>query len=204
MVGDGGGPTYKRSCRGNAKIDRAAVNVLTHSEFAPTLMDFFPYGYDERQFCSPGFNLPVGLLQRSKFGEIPEYHTSADNLEFIRAHNLEQSYRLIADVVDVIENDDIYYNLLQKCEPQLGRRGLYDAVGGDKRSVEQSMALLWVLNLSDGMHSLLDIAERANLAFAVVLHAARLLATHGLLEKRDLGQVGLEEVLTSTSQSPTT
>ena len=82
MVGDGGGPTYKKSRRGNAKIDRAVAHVFRHSGLTPTILDFFPYGYDERQYCSPGFNLPVGLFQRSKFGEIPEYHTSADNLEF--------------------------------------------------------------------------------------------------------------------------
>ena len=132
MVGDGGGPTYKKSRRGDAAIDRAVVHVLRHSGLTPTILDFFPYGYDERQYCSPGFNLPVGLFQRSKFGEIPQYHTSADNLDFIRPDHLAQSYRLIAETIDVIENDAVYCNTMPKCEPQLGRRGLYGAIGGDK------------------------------------------------------------------------
>jgi len=130
MVGDGGGPTYKKSRRGNTRIDRAVVHTLRHSELTPTILDFSPYGYDERQYCSPGFNLPVGLFQRSKFGEIPQCHTSADNLDFITPNNLALSYHLIAETLDVVENDAVYRNTMPKCEPQLGRRGLYGMVGG--------------------------------------------------------------------------
>jgi aminopeptidase-like protein len=182
MVGDGGGPTYKKSRRGNSGIDRAVIHTLRHSGLTPTILDFSPYGYDERQYCSPGFNLPVGLLQRSKFGEIPEYHTSADNLDFIAPHHLGQSYRLIAEAIDVLENDTVYCNTMPKCEPQLGRRGLYGAVGGDKDAVAANLAMLWILNLSDGMHSLLDIAERANLPFSVVRRTALLLHRNELLK----------------------
>jgi len=187
MVGDAGGPTYKKTRRGNAKIDQAMMNVLRHSGLAPAVIDFSPYGYDERQYCSPGFNLPVGLFQRSKFGSIPEYHTSADNLEFIRPEHLSQSYRLMTETIDAIENDVIYYNTLPKCEPQLGKRGLYGAIGGDKNSAAANMAMLWILNLSDGMHSLLDIAERADLPFAVVRSTAYILAEHGLLSSSPAG-----------------
>jgi aminopeptidase-like protein len=192
MVGDGGGPTYKKSRRGNAKIDRAVAHVLCHSGLTPTILDFFPYGYDERQYCSPGFNLSVGLLQRSQFGKIPQYHTSADNLDFISADHLAQSYRLIAETLDVIENDAIYCNTIPKCEPQLGKRGLYAAIGGDKDSAAANTAMLWVLNLSDGMHSLLDIAERANLPFTVIRRVARQLQQHGLLECRSISPDELE------------
>ena len=185
MVGDGGGPTYKKSRRGNAKIDRAVVHVLCHSGLAPRILDFFPYGYDERQFCSPGFDLPVGLFQRSLFGEIPEYHTSADNLDLIRPDHLARSYCMIAEIFDVIENDAVYGNMLPKCEPQLGKRGLYTAVGGDKNTAAANMAMLWILNLSDGRHSLLDIAERANLPFKVIRSVAWQLQQHGLLNIRD-------------------
>ena len=181
MVGDAGGPTYKRSRRGNTMIDRAIVHVLRHSGLKPAVLDFFPYGYDERQYCSPGFDLPVGLFQRSRFGEIPQYHTSADDLDFIRPEHLGESYRLITQVLDVIENDTIYVNLMPKCEPQLGRRGLYNAVGGDKDAAAANMALLWILNLSDGAHSLLDIAERADLPFEVIRRTAEQLEQHGLL-----------------------
>jgi len=181
MVGDGGGPTYKKSRRGSATIDRAVVHTIRHSGLTPTVLDFSPYGYDERQYCSPGFNLPVGLFQRSKFGEIPQYHTSADNLDFIAPNHLALSYRLIAETLDVVENDAVYCNTMPKCEPQLGRRGLYGMVGGDKNAAAANMAMLWILNLSDGMHSLLDIAERANLPFAVIRRTAQLLQHNGLL-----------------------
>jgi aminopeptidase-like protein len=181
MVGDGGGPTYKKSRRGDARIDRAMTQTLRHSGLAPSIFDFSPYGYDERQYCSPGFNLPVGLFQRSKFGEIPQYHTSADNLDFIAPSHLAVSYRLIAEAIDVIENDTIYRNTMPKCEPQLGRRGLYGTIGGDKDAAAANMAMLWILNLSDGMHSLLDIAERADLPFAVIQRTAQELQNNGLL-----------------------
>ena len=181
MVGDGGGPTYKKSRRGSAGIDQAMIHVLRHSGLTPAILDFSPYGYDERQYCSPAFNLPVGLFQRSKFGSIPQYHTSADNLDFIKPDHLAQSYRLIALTLDVIEHNAVFLNTMPKCEPQLGKRGLYDAIGGQKDVAAKSMAMLWVLNLSDGEHSLLDIAERANLPFAVIDDAARRLADKGLL-----------------------
>ena len=180
-VGDGGGPTYKKSRRGDALIDRAMVHVLRHNWPKASILDFSPYGYDERQYCSPGFDLPVGLFQRSQFGTFPEYHTSADNLDFVRPEHLEASYKMLAAAIDIIENDRNLVNLNPKCEPQLGRRGLYTAIGGDKDAPAKSMALLWVLNLSDGRHSLLDIAERAGMPFTTISEAAELLLAHGLL-----------------------
>jgi aminopeptidase-like protein len=184
MVGDGGGPTYKKSRRGDARIDQAVGHVLRHSGLEPTILDFSPYGYDERQYCSPAFNLPVGLFQRSMFGAIPQYHTSADNLDFIRPEHLAQSYRLIVSTLDVIENDLTYLNTNPKCEPQLGRRGLYAAIGGTQDIEAGRMAMLWVLNLSDGIHSLLDIAARADLPFATIRYAADMLRQNGLLIPR--------------------
>jgi aminopeptidase-like protein len=183
MVGDSGGPTYKKSRRGDAKIDRAMVHVLRHSGMSPVIIDFSPYGYDERQYCSPGFNLPVGLFQRSRFGEIPQYHTSGDNLDFIRPNYLAQSYRMIVDTLDLVENDGVYSNTMPKCEPQLGKRGLYGPLGGNNDAAAAAMAMLWILNLSDGRHSLLDIAERAELPFTVVRDTAHQLQQHGLLKK---------------------
>jgi aminopeptidase-like protein len=184
-LGDGGGPTYKKSRRGDAFIDRAMTHVLQNFASAPAILDFFPYGYDERQYCSPGFDLPVGLLQRSQFGTFPEYHTSADNLDFIRPEHLAESYRMITAALDIVENDWRPLSTTPKCEPQLGRRGLYAALGGDKDGPAKSMAFLWILNLADGRHSLLDIAERAKLPFGVVAEAARLLEQSGLLVKAD-------------------
>jgi aminopeptidase-like protein len=180
-VGDSGGPVYKKSRRGTAMIDRAVSHVLKQQWPHATVCDFSPYGYDERQFCSPGFDLPVGLFQRSQFGTFPEYHTSADNLDFISPENLASSYGTICSAIDIIENDRRFINTQPKCEPQLGKRGLYAAIGGDKDAPKKHMALLWVLNLSDGEHSLLDISERADMPFAIINDAARLLAEMGLL-----------------------
>jgi aminopeptidase-like protein len=181
-VGDAGGPTYKKSRRGNSRIDRAMVHALRHAAPTPSILEFSPYGYDERQFCSPGFDLPVGLFQRSRFGGFPEYHTSADNLAFITADNLLQSYRMICNAIDIIEHDGTYINLAPKGEPQLGRRGLYGSLGGQAKTAEENLAMLWVLNLSDGRHSLLDIAECAAMPFALVSASARRLEQHGLLQ----------------------
>lgn len=180
-VGDAGGPTYKRSRRGHALIDRAMTHVLQSRASSPSILDFFPYGYDERQYCSPGFNLPVGLFQRSQFGHFPEYHNSADNLTFIRPEHLESSYQMIVEALNILEHDYRPRSANPKGEPQLGRRGLYSAVGGDKETARQNMALLWVMNLADGEHSLLDIAERANLPFDAIAGAACLLRNNGLL-----------------------
>ena len=180
-LGDGGGPTYKRSRRGDAMIDRAMAHVLAHSGAPSEILEFSPYGYDERQYCSPGFNLGVGLFERSHFGEFPEYHTSADNMSFIRPAHLSSSYRMIVDALEIVENDWLPRNVFPKCEPQLGRRGLYSAIGGDPDAPAKSMAFLWVLNLADGRHSLLDIAERAKLPFGVVVGAARVLQDKALI-----------------------
>ena len=182
-VGDGGGPIYKKSRRGSADIDRAMVHVLKRSGHQPTILDFSPYGYDERQYCSPGFDLPVGLFQRGLFGTFPEYHTSADNLDFIQPGHLEASYRIISEAIEILEGNFTYENTSPKGEPHLGKRGLYGATGGDKNATANIMTMLWVLNLSDGRHSLLDIAERADLSFRAVAGAAALLAKNDLLRR---------------------
>jgi aminopeptidase-like protein len=180
-AGDAGGPTYKKSRRGDAFIDRAMMHVLRHASASPVILDFFPYGYDERQYCSPGFDLPMGVLQRSQFATFPQYHTSADDLSFIHPDYLAASYRAIAAAIEIVENDRRWINTMPQCEPQLGRRGLYSTVGGSKDGPARSMALLWVLNLCDGKHSLLDIAERAGTPFGAIYRAAQLLAEKGLL-----------------------
>lgn len=179
-IGDSGGFHYKKSRRGNAEIDLAVAHVLRHCGESSEVLEFSPYGYDERQFCSPGFNLPVGCLMRSVWGTFPEYHTSADNLDFIKPVQLTRSLRACAAIVDVLENNRRYRNQSPYCEPQLGRRNLYRQTGGDAIGTEIS-ARLWVLNLSDGEHSLLDIAERSGIPFSTISDAAELLCQSGLL-----------------------
>jgi len=179
-LGDGAAPTYKKSRRGDADIDRAVCHMLKARSDSASVIDFFPYGYDERQFCSPGFNLPVGLFQRSMFGEFPEYHTSADNLDFIKSKHLASSYQMIVETLDILERNRTPINTAPKGEPQLGRRGLTEAFADGPDAMAIRMALMWILNLADGDNTLLDIAERADLNFAVVADAA------AQLEKSDL------------------
>jgi aminopeptidase-like protein len=183
LVGDGGASTYKKSRRGCAEIDRAMAHVLAHSGAPFAIEDFEPLGYDERQYCSPGINLPMGCLMRTPHGRYGEYHTSADNLELVRPESLEDSWNKCVAVVELLEGNRRYRNLNPCCEPQLGKRGLFRAMGGVKEQAMLEQALLWVLNFSDTEHSLLDIAERSKLPFAVVRRAADLLEEHGLLEE---------------------
>ena len=185
-VGDSGPLSYKRSRRGDAEVDRAAVQVLEESLVAerehPHIFDFSPYGYDERQYNSPGFDLPVGRLSRTPYGSYPEYHTSADNLSFISGAALAGALEVCLDLVKRLEQNRTYRNLFPKGEPQLGKRGLYSSLGGHQDAGDLRLALLWVLNLSDGEHTLLDIAERSGLPFRAVHEASGLLHEHGLLQ----------------------
>ena len=180
-LGDAGPFTYKRSRRGNAPIDRAVAHVLTHRDGTATLRDFVPYGYDERQYCSPGFDLAVGCFMRTPNGGYPEYHTSADDLRFVQPAALEGSLAALRAVVAVLEGDARYCNTSPRGEPQLGRRGLYGSTGGAQLPGFEH-ALLWVLNFSDGTNSLVDIAVRAGMPFAQIRAAADALLAQGLLE----------------------
>ncbi|HEX8948503.1 MAG TPA: DUF4910 domain-containing protein [Dissulfurispiraceae bacterium] len=176
-VGGPGKITYKKSRRGDAEIDRAAAHVLGHCGGGYDITDFDPYGYDERQYCSPGFNLAVGCFSRGRYGRYPEYHTSADNLLFVRPQFLGDSFHTVLSILAVLEGNCTYVNLSPKCEPQLGKRGLFDKAGADE------MALLWVLNLSDGTKSLLEIAEISGLRFDDIRSAAEVLSENNLLGK---------------------
>ena len=183
-LGDPGRFHYKESRQGEAEIDNAVLAVLRSYEDWD-YEEFVPFGYDERQYGSPGFNLAVGSLTRTPFGRYPEYHTSADNLDFVQPEALEESLATYLAVMDVLEGNRRYLNLNPKCEPQLGRRGLYRTIGGDDAGRSRELALLWVLNLSDGEHDLLAISERSGMSFAAIREAADALLDAGLL--RELG-----------------
>ncbi len=180
-VGDPASLTYKRSRRGSARIDRAAEYVLSAREGA-RVREFEPWGWDERQFNSPGYDVPVGCLSRSREGEFPEYHSSADDLDLVRPQQLEDVLDAVLEILDLFEADRTYVNLSPKGEPQLGRRGLYPPTGGAAAQEEQ-LAMLWVLNQSDGGRSLLDIAARSHLALQTLRGAADTLEAGGLLEE---------------------
>jgi aminopeptidase-like protein len=182
-AGDRGSLTYKRTRRGSADIDSAVAHVLTASGRPHSLVDFTPYGYDERQFGSPGFDLPVGCLTRTPYGAYPEYHTSGDNPDLVSAEAMVDTLSTLREVVAVLDGDRRYVNLSPYGEPQLGRRGLYESLGGRSDTKQAQMALLWVLNFSDGGHSLLDIAQRSGLSFQTIRVAADTLVAAGLLKE---------------------
>ncbi len=183
LLGDSGPLHYKKSRGGDHSIDRAAWHVLQTEFSGSRLLDFSPWGYDERQFCSPGINLPMGRLTRTPNGEFIEYHTSGDNPDFVLAHALGESWLACLKIFEALEADTSYVNLSPKGEPQLGRRGLYRSTGGYYTEVpDRQMALFWMLNQSDGHTTLLDIAEKSKLSTGMLARAAIDLQAAGLLE----------------------
>ena len=181
LLGDSRALSYKRSVHHDSAIDRIVEHLWGHRDTGETMRDFSPIGYDERQFGSPGFQLPVGCLMRSAHGEFPEYHTSADNLDLISPEQLWEALNVCDQIVDVIEGNRFYRNLRPDGEPQLGRYGIYRAFGQADNRGQLQEAVMWVLNQSDGSHDLLSIAERSGLPFQVVQQATGLLLKHGLL-----------------------
>ncbi len=182
-LGDGGGFHYKKTRHGAAPVDFAVPRALARLGEPVTVEPFVPFGYDERQYASPGFDLAVGSLTRTPWGRYPEYHTDADDLDFVRPAALERSLAAYRAVVDELESREVYRNLRPKGEPRLGRHGLYRAIGGDEAGRERELALLWVLNLSDGENDLATIAERAAMPEAAIREAAAALVAAGLLAR---------------------
>jgi aminopeptidase-like protein len=179
-VGDSGGFNYKRSRAGDADIDRAMHYALKQRGEKHTILEFIPFGFDERQYSSPGFNLPVGCLMRTPNGKYPEYHSSADDLNLVRPESLAGTLELCEDVFEILETNRRYLNTSPKGEPQLGKRGIYRKIGGPTPSTDL-LTLLWILNFSDGTHTLLDIAARSSIPYKQVRQAADLLIEHRLL-----------------------
>lgn len=184
-AGDSGRVTYKETRDGNAPIDRAMRHVLKTSGDDHRIAPFHPYGYDERQYSSPGFALAVGGLMRSQHGTFPEYHTSADNLDFIKPEKMADTLDKAVQAIEVLENNARYLNLKPKCEPRLGKYGLYGGGGGQRTGDFDELALLWVLNQSDGTKDLLSIAEKASMPFRKILTAVRALEGAGLLNRTE-------------------
>lgn len=211
-LGDSRNFTYKKSRRGNEEIDKTVERVLKESGLEFRIIDFFPWGSDERQFCSPGFNLAVGSLFRSMYGsnEFPEYHTSGDNLNFMSVKSLSESFVMYLSILYELEsnynfnrkldisknakikassetyNSDIYLNLNPKCEPQLGKRGIYHQMGGQESTMNQreiEFAVFWILNLSDGNHTIQDISTRSGISLENLHKGIKILINSKLLEK---------------------
>lgn len=181
-IGDKGNYTYKKSRRGNTIADRASELILKQTEKNYVIEKFFPTGSDERQYCSPGFDLPVGSLMRTRYGKYKEYHTSADNKEFISFKSMEDSVFKYLEILDVIENNFTYLNKMPYCEPQLGKRGLYPTIGSKKDTSEFVNSLMWILNLSDGTNDLIEMSDRSGIKFNILSNAAADLMKSGLIE----------------------
>ncbi|MEO8664941.1 MAG: DUF4910 domain-containing protein [Ignavibacteria bacterium] len=181
-IGDKGNFTYKKSREGNTLADRAAELVLNQSGNDFTVEDFFPTGSDERQYCSQGFNLPVGSLMRTRYGKYEEYHTSADNKDCITFEAMESSVETYLKIFKVIEENETYINTMPHCEPQLGKRDLYPTLGSQKNTSELVNAMMWVLNFSDGSNDLISISEKSKIDFEVVKEASDKLVEKGILK----------------------
>lgn len=182
-IGDDGAFTYKKSRRGNSVADRCSEYVLDNSNAKFTVEDFFPTGSDERQYCSPGFNLPVGSIMRTRYGKYDEYHTSADNKSYISFEAMEESVNMCAEIIDVIDKNAVYNNLMPFCEPQLGKRGLYPTMGSMKDTSQFVNALMWVLNQSDSSKDLLEMSRLSNINFSDIVDASDSLSKSGLIER---------------------
>jgi len=182
LLGDPGPLTYKRSRRGHAEVDLIAARALQCLDPAARVIDFSPYGYDERQYGSPGFNLPVGRLTRSTDNGYPQYHTSADDLALLRPASLSQSLLALARIVSRVDRNRRFRNTSPFGEPRLGKRGLFRSTGG-KAPADFEQALLWLLNCADGEHGLLDTVDLSGLPAATMAEAAEALIAAGLLEE---------------------
>ncbi len=181
-IGDNGKFTYKRSRKGNSIADRVVETILTQTESEFQIVDFFPSGSDERQYCSPGFNLPVGSLMRTMYGKYPEYHTSADNKNFISFEAMEKSVLKYLEVIKLIEKNERYINKMPFCEPQLGKRGLFPTLGSQKETNDFVMAMMWILNLSDGENDLISISEKSKITVCELIPVVDKLIENGILE----------------------
>jgi aminopeptidase-like protein len=204
-VGSGNYITYKKTRDGNSRIDNVVIETLKETKKDFQIREFYPFGSDERQFCSPGINLPVGVLMRTPYYEYKEYHTADDNLKFIKKKHLNDSLITLCKIISKLENEkisekpknkkiiklkhDTYLNLKPNCEPQLGRRKLFTmkgaAFGTDKNESEniRQLAIFWLLNFSDGVHSLRDIAKKSDLSLPLLKKSAKRLVEKKLLKK---------------------
>lgn len=183
-IGDNGSFTYKKSREGNNLVDRAAQLILSQSDQDFNVIDFFPSGSDERQYCSPGFNLPVGSLMRTMYGIYPEYHTSGDNKDLISFSAMEDSVNMYLDIIELIEKNGFYINMLPYCEPQLGKRGLYPNLGSQKTKEDFVSGMMWILNLSDGNYDLIDISLRSKIPVKKLYPILNKLIQEGILIRK--------------------
>jgi len=182
-AGDDGIFNYKKSRQGNTIADKAAELALEQIKFEYNIHDFFPYGSDERQYCSSGFNLPVGSLMRSMYSNYPEYHTSEDNKSFISFLALSESIKIYFEIIKIIENNKYYLNTNQYCEPFLSNKGIQYLINKNVPGPYSSMQIiLWLLNFCDGEKDLIEISQFCGVKFDILYEYAQKLTEKDLLE----------------------
>ena len=184
-LGDSGSFNYKKSFYGNQHIDLIAENILTTFLAGSTIYNYSPFGSDERQFGSPGFRLPIGVLTRSIYGKFEEYHTSKDNLSFVSTENLAESLEILISIIVAINIDDFYIRTNPFGEPHMSKYGLYDDTGGAGKMEHNKIIKnrMLVLNLCDGTKKISDIAKIANQNFFDILDIIEELKKYNLLRR---------------------
>lgn len=197
-----GGPGQfgvKQSFIGNHLVDDAVEVALKDYDIDYIKYPFFPDGSDERQFSSPGFRIPVTTISKDKYYEYDYYHTSLDNLDFVKTENLIKTIDLYKNVINVLETNAIYKSLNPNCEVQLGKRGLYPKVGGgqhqaglgdssnedrfSKNKVDEVDAICWFLFLADGNESLISMSKKSKVPYSQLLNISKKLLDNKLIEK---------------------
>jgi aminopeptidase-like protein len=182
-IGDPRDFNYKLSRRGDSLADRAALHVLQHAGKPYRVLDYYPAGSDERQYCSPGFNLPVGSLMRSTWDQFPEYHTSADDLSFVTADALGESLEMYYRIVEALEAAETFCTTVPYCEPQLSPRGLYPTTGALRNVAQSRRDMMFLLNWCDGQDDLLAGADRIERPIWVLRPIVDKLVGHDLLSR---------------------
>lgn len=183
-IGDNAPFTLKKSRRGNGLLEQSIEYLLRTTCDSYKKYDFFPLGSDERQYCSPGFDLPFCSLTRSMYGEYDEYHTSLDNKEFISFDAMSKSAEFLMQAMQIVEYNGSYMNLYPYCELQLGKRGLYPTLSAPNSRSTLVDAFMWILNYSDGNHDLMWISEKSGINFFVIKEAVEILLNHKILIRK--------------------
>lgn len=166
-LGDNGPINYKMSYNSNDLVNKITKNILKYHTGEFNIINYIPQGSDERQYGSPGFRLPVGVLTRSMFGNFPEYHTSLDDLNFIKSDKLYDSLKLISKIILAFNFNKTFKRVNPYCEPQMSKYDLYPKRGGGgmMNHDEETRNVMMILNLCDGLNSVLDISNNLNIDF---------------------------------------
>ena len=180
-VGDDRDYSIVHSKYADTLADRVLTNVLkTHTEGKYSDYSFLKRGSDERQYNSAGVDLPVVCFCRSKFGEYPEYHTSADDMSLVSPEGFQGAYDVVTQVVDALENNKTFV-MTVPCEPQLGKRGLFPTVS-KKGSYDAVMAMMYFMTYADGRNDLIGISEITGVPVKELIDIAHKLHENGLVE----------------------